>query len=307
MIGLGILESKKVEVSAENLASSIGRQEICFDDITPTQARGLAAILDWKDTQQISGDILPAPWHWLYFLPTPKSSEIDIDGHPKRGGFLPLISLPRRMWAGSRINFIAPICIGDSTRRLSTIKDIKIKNGKSGQLVIVTVLHEIYVINNKDNAEANSECLAISEEQDIVYRDAAPSAAANASPSPKPAPVPAKPQWSDTINVDAVMLFRYSALTFNGHRIHYDYKYAVEEEGYGGLVVHGPLTATLLLDLLRKKLPNESVKTFSFRGIRPITDTGPLKIEGRQEGRVVLLWALDCSGALAMDAQATLI
>jgi 3-methylfumaryl-CoA hydratase len=274
----------------------VGRQEICYANITPTQAQSMAAILDWDNTIQSMGHILPALWHWLYFLPTPKSSELDVDGHARRGGFLPPVPLPRRMWAGSRIKFQAPLRIGDSTRRVSTIKDVTSKQGGSGQLVFVTISHDIFVL--EDNGK--TERLAISEEQDIVYREASTSGVPfNKTPSNQP-------DWSQTINPGPVLLFRFSALTFNGHRIHYDRSYAVDSEGYDGLVVHGPLTATLLLDLLRNNLPDAIVSTFMFRGIKPLTDTGPFKVEGCLEGNYVHLWALDASGSLVMKAEATL-
>lgn len=280
----------------------IGRKEMHYDEITPTQAQALAATLDWDDTTLSIGDELPAPWHWLYFLPTPKASEIDVDGHARRGGFLPAVPLPRRMWAGSRIDFLSPLCVGDSTRRVSTIKDVKSKEGSSGKLVFVTVLHETFVLDDAEDGAGKSERLAISEEQDIVYREAS----APGAPLPKALPAPAQPQWSQEIKVDPVLLFRFSALTFNGHRIHYDRSYAVEQEGYEGLVVQGPLTATLLLDLLRKHLPGETLTSFSFRGVRPLTDTGSLRVEGCRNGNTVVLWALDATGALAMKAEATL-
>ena len=285
-------------MDAAALHAWIGRQEIRYDDITPTQAQALAATLDWENTTLTTGQILPAPWHWLYFLPIPKASEIDVDGHARKGGFLPAVPLPRRMWAGSRITFQSPLRIGDSTRRVSTIKDVKSKEGSSGYLVFVTVLHETFVIED----DLKAERLAICEEQDIVYREALDPGA----PLPQALPSPAQAQWSQEIRVDPVLLFRFSALTFNAHRIHYDRNYAVENEGYEGLVVQGPLTATLLLDLLRKNLPDVTVKSFAFRGIRPLTDTGSLRVEGSRDGDNVLLWALDATGALAMKAQATL-
>lgn len=278
-----------------DLQDWVGRQEISFANIVPTQAQAMAAILDWEDTTQSIGQILPAPWHWLYFLPTPKTSELDIDGHARRGGFLPPVPLPRRMWAGSRINFHTPLCIGDSTRRVSTIKNVTSKQGGSGELVFVTVSHDLYVLEG----DLKTKRLAISEEQDIVYREASTSSA----PFQKAPAVQA--DWSQQVNTDPVLLFRFSALTFNGHRIHYDRSYAVDSEGYDGLVVHGPLTATFLLDLLRKNQPDATLKTFIFRGVKPLTDVGSFKIEGCVEGSHVYLRALDANGALVMKSEAT--
>lgn len=278
-----------------DLQDWVGRQEISFANIIPTQAQAMAAILDWDVTTQSIGQILPAPWHWLYFLPTPKTSELDIDGHARRGGFLPPVPLPRRMWAGSRIDFHTPLCIGDSTRRVSTIKSVTSKQGGSGHLVFVTISHEIYVLED----DLRSERLAISEEQDIVYREATTSSV----PFQKAPSI--QTDWSQEVNTGPVLLFRFSALTFNGHRIHYDRSYAVDTEGYDGLVVHGPLTAAFLLDLLRKKQPDATLKTFTFRGMRPLTDVGSFKVEGYLDAGNVHLRALDANGALVMKAEAT--
>ncbi|MFT5657657.1 MAG: 3-methylfumaryl-CoA hydratase [Gammaproteobacteria bacterium] len=279
-----------------DLQDWVGRQEISFADIIPTQAQAMAAILDWEDTTQPVGQKLPAPWHWLYFLPTPKTSDIDIDGHARRGGFLPPVPLPRRMWAGSRINFHTPLCIGDSTRRVSTIKNVTSKQGGSGELVFVTISHDIYVLE----VDLKTERLAISEEQDIVYREVTTSSVPfQKAPSEQP-------DWSQQVNTDPVLLFRFSALTFNGHRIHYDRSYAIDIEGYDGLVVHGPLTASFLLNLLRNNLPDATLKTFMFRGIRPLMDMGSFMIEGRLERGNVHLRALDANGALVMKAEATI-
>ncbi len=279
-----------------NLQDWVGRQEVCHADITATQALSMAVILDWGNTTQPLGQILPAPWHWLYFLPTPKSSELDVDGHARRGGFLPPVPLPRRMWAGSRIKFQTPLRIGDSTRRVSKIKEVASKQGGSGQLVFVTISHDIFVLEG----DLKTERLAICEEQDIVYREAtALGVPINKTPTNQA-------DWSQTINPGPVLLFRFSALTFNGHRIHYDRTYAIDIEGYDGLVVHGPLTATFLLDLLRKNLPDATVETFTFRGIKPLTDTGPFKVEGCLEGSNVHLWALDASESMVMKAEATI-
>ena len=168
-------------------------------------------------------------------------NNIDTDGHPKRGGFLPPVQLPRRMWAGGRLQFLRPLALGAQMRRVSVIKNIQSKTGRSGQLVFLTVQHDIF----------DAQGLAIREEQDLVFRDAPTSG----TPAPKPAAAPADEQFARTITPDPVLLMRYSALTFNGHRIHYDRIYAMQEEGYPGLVVHGPLIATLLMEELRRAHP----------------------------------------------------
>lgn len=265
----------------------LGRQESRTELITAAPVAGLSAALDYDLSLAGAGQPLPAAWHWLYFLPVAPASALDVDGHPRRGGFLPPVSLPRRMWAGSRLRWHSPVYIGDEIRRTSTISDIKHKRGGSGELVFVTVQHQLF----------NGEALALEEEQSLVYR---PASVGSAAPPGRSAP--ARAHWSRPIQPDPVLLFRFSALTFNAHRIHYDRDYATRKEGYGGLVVQGPLTAILLLDLLRSELPGEQLGSFEFRGIRPLLDTAPMQLQGRREGSTVLLWALDDAGALAMEA-----
>ncbi len=269
----------------------MGRSETRTDRATAAPAAALAATLD-IDAPWRPGDPLPPLWHWLYFLPVDKQSELAADGHAKRGGFLPPVELPRRMWAGGRLEFHRPLCVDDEITRTSRIADVRSKEGRSGPLVFVLVRHEI----------CNAGGLALTEEHDIVYRDHA--RAAEHGPAPEPAPNGAT--WERTIVPGDVLLFRYSALTFNGHRIHYDRRYATEVEGYPGLVVHGPLIATLLLDLVRRNLPDSRVRRFEFRAVRPVFDTGAFSVHGAPDGKTVRLWAADTSGALAMKAQAEL-
>ncbi len=277
----------------DHLRTWIGRTDTVADTVTLAPLRGLTATLDRDDAPQGSGDAVPPCWHWLYFLPMARQSEIGTDGHPKRGGFLPPVPLPRRMWAGSRIEFVAPLRPGQAIARTSRIKDVRLKEGRTGPLVFVNVRHEI---------SADAE-LVINEEHDIVYRD-------NPKPgeaSPPGVAAPDDAQWTRRIVPDDVLLFRYSALTFNGHRIHYDRRYVTEVEGYPGLVVHGPLIATLLLDLLRRQLPDARVAAFSFKAVKPIFDVGPFEVCGRSaDDRSVKLWARTPEGHLAMDANATL-
>jgi 3-methylfumaryl-CoA hydratase len=238
--------------------------------------------------------LLPPLWHWLYFLPLHRQSEIGADGHAKRGGFLPPVPLPRRMWAGSQFEFRAPLRVGDRAERRSTIADVTVKEGRSGKLVFVKVRHEIRV-----NGAAEP---ALVEFHDIVYRDA--KRPGDVEPPPLPAPQGAA--WQREIVPDDVLLFRYSALTFNGHRIHYDRRYVTEVEGYPGLIVHGPLIATLLMDLLRRQLPDAPVAGFRFKAVRPTFDLYPFRVNGTREGDSVRLWAQDHEGWLTMDAVATL-
>lgn len=269
----------------------IGRTETREAVISPEPVIGLAAALDHAGPRAGMGEPLPPCWHWLYFLDAVPASALDKDGHAKRGGFMPPVPLPRRMWAGSRIRFCAPLFLGAEARRVTTIADIQHKPGRSGDLVFLTLRHEIFLADQ----------LAIEEEQDLVYREPVTGAATSA---PQQAPVEA--QWTRDVTPDPILLFRYSALTFNSHRIHYDRDYATGVEGYKSLVMQGPLTATLLLDLLQRKLPGVRVGEFSFRALWPLLEGSPLRLQGSRDGPGVSLWALDGAGTLAMQAQASI-
>jgi len=278
-----------------NLADWIGASETATDILTATPCAALAATLDRPADRPPAGTVLPPLWHWLYFLPLYRQSEVGADGHAKRGAFLPPVALPRRMWAGSQFTFHAPLRIGDEVTRTSTIDNVTEKEGRTGKLVFVKVRHEL--------RRQGQSALALTEFHDIVYREAAlPDA-----PAPAPVAAPAKAQWERKVVPGDVLLFRYSALTFNGHRIHYDRRYVTEIEGYPGLVVHGPLVATLLLDLLREHMPNAAVRGFEFRALRPVFDIQHFFVCGERlaDGRVHL-WTRDHEGWLTMDAMATL-
>jgi 3-methylfumaryl-CoA hydratase len=277
-----------------DLTSWIGRTETATDSATATPYAALSATLDRAADRPDPGTPLPPLWHWLYFLPLHRQSEIGPDGHARRGGFLPPVPLPRRMWAGSKFTFHAPLRIGDALTRTSRIEDVTEKSGRSGRLVFVKVRHEI--------GRAGETAPSVTEFHDIVYREAPrPGDAA-----PPPTPAPQHPTWERHWTADDVLLFRYSALTFNGHRIHYDRRYVTEVEGYPGLIVHGPLIATLLLDLLRHERPEAEVQEYRFRAIRPTFDIHPFAVCGGVEpdGRTVRLWARDHEGWLTMDATA---
>ena len=270
------------------LRSWIGREERLDDVVTEAPVAALAATLDRDDKPPRDGDGLPPLWHWLYFLPRPRRSEIGPDGHPKRGGFLPPVPLPRRMWAGGRLSLAAPLRVGDKVRRVSRIADVTLKQGRAGPLVFVLVRHEI----------ANASGVAIIEEHDIVYRDLP--TPRDAAPAGRPAPD--DPPWRERIVPDDVLLFRYSALTFNGHRIHYDRRYVTEVEGYPGLVVHGPLLATLLLELYHRNA-TAPVASFRFRAIRPVFDVAPFEVCGGAGETGATLWVSDAAGFVAMEAE----
>lgn len=281
-----------------NLKEWIGTSETVTDTLTATPYAALSATLDRPAERPPHGTVLPPLWHWLYFLPLYRQSEVGADGHAKRGAFLPPVALPRRMWAGSQFTFHAPLHIGDEVVRTSTIDNVTEKEGRTGKLVFVKVRHELR--RQGEQAKLNP---ALTEFHDIVYRDAVQPGAVE----PPPAAAPAAAQWERKVVPDDVLLFRYSALTFNGHRIHYDRRYVTEVEGYPGLIVHGPLVATLLLDLLREHRPDATVASFEFRALRPVFDINHFFVCGRErEDGSIHLWARDHEGWLTMDAQATL-
>jgi 3-methylfumaryl-CoA hydratase len=271
------------------LAEWIGRSETLHDTIAAAPLREFAALLDRDDPEPRPGDAVPPLAHWLYFLPTHRQPELGPDGHARRGGFLPPVPLPRRMWAGSRLEFLRPLAVGTQATRTSMIKDVAVKEGRSGTLVFVTVRHEI----------SDRDGIVLSDEHDIVYRGEGAGAAA-------PVAAPTGEAWKRTIAPDPVLLFRYSAVTFNGHRIHYDHPYATRVEGYPGLVVHGPLIATLLVDLLRRNLPRARLARYSFRAMRPLFDTAPFEVCGLPDAAKASarLWTRDAEGAITMDATA---
>ncbi len=282
-----------------HLQSWQGKSETLHDSITAAPLRALSATLDRDDPEPVLGTTVPPLWHWLYFLPHARASEIGPDGHPRRGGFLPPVPLPRRMWAGGRLSWEAanPLRVGQEVQRRSTIGSVKHKAGRTGELLFVLVEHRL----------SNPDGLSLTEEHDIVYRSAAQPG--EAAPAPQRPPLDGQAAWSRGITPDDVLLFRYSALTFNGHRIHYDRKYVTEVEGYPGLIVHGPLIATLLLDLLRRQMPQAQVARFEFRAVRPTFDLHPFSVHGRPspDGKTVELWAQDHEGWLTMQGQATLV
>jgi 3-methylfumaryl-CoA hydratase len=279
-------------MDGSDLSDWLGRSETRQDIVKADIAERLLATLDYEHRPLGKGDPVPLLVHWCHFLPRDRQSQIGPDGHPQRGGFLPPVHhLPRRMWAGGRLTFPGIMCVGQAVERRSTIIDIKTKIGGAGELVFVTVRHEL--------SEAGESSVVLVEEHDIVYRGAA-------GPAVKPSETMPRGTWHRSLIPDAVMLFRYSALTFNGHRIHYDRNYAKGEEGYPGLVVHGPLTATLLLDLVQRMLPDARIEHFSFRGVSPMFDGNLLHLNGTPpdaEGRIAL-WASDHDERLTMKAEA---
>jgi 3-methylfumaryl-CoA hydratase len=274
----------------EDYSAWVGREEKRSDTLAATPVAALNALLDRDDPPPAVGDAIPPLAHWLYFLPLHRQSAIGPDGHMSRGEFLPPVALPRRMWAGSRLEFLRPLAVGSEATRVSRIKEVRARQGRSGPLVFVTVRHEISAAGE----------LAVVDEHDIVYRGETGKAVADAVPAP------AEAAWRREIRPDPVLLFRYSAITLNGHRIHYDHPYTTHVEGYPGLIVHGPLIATLLVDLLRRHAPGARLRTFRFRALRPLFDTAPFMTLGSPDaaGGTARLWTRDAEGAMTMEAEA---
>jgi len=276
----------------DDFGTWIGRTETVEDDISPAPALAAAATLDDTTTQLGKGAALPPLWHWFYFLPKAPQSRLGDDGHPQRGGFMPPIPYPRRMFAGARLRFHRPLAIGQPARREGVIRNVVQKSGRSGSLAFVTVGYSVYQQGE----------LCIDEEQDIVYREPGPPV-----PAPQPIDLPPVPAgaWARIVAPDTRLLFRFSALTFNAHRIHYDRPYAIGEEGYPGLVVHGPLTAIMLLELVRHNAARPIVG-FSFRGQAPLFDLAPFRLVAAPAGERVELEAQGPDGKTALTATAEL-
>ena len=268
-----------------DFAPWIGRRETREDVLNPAHCARIAAVFDRPAPQ--AGDPLPPLWHWCFFTPDTPQAQMGMDGHPKPGDFLPPIPQPRRMWAGGRLRFLHRLTVGETVTRETEILSINEKTGRQGALVFVTLRHRL----------RGAEGLAIEEEQDIVYR--APSTTGRpAAADPAPA------DWRDPVRPDPVLLMRYSALTFNAHRIHYDLPYATAEEGYPALVVHGPLTATLLMSAALRHTRRQPTR-FTFRGLAPLFADAPFALCGTQTGDGARLWAEGPGGYTAMSATFT--
>ncbi|MGO9008227.1 MAG: MaoC family dehydratase N-terminal domain-containing protein [Beijerinckiaceae bacterium] len=279
----------------------VGRETLEMDLATADPARRFAATFDHDERSPQEGEELPPLSHWLYFLPHYRQSGLNSDGHDKLGNFLPPIPLPRRMWAGSLLTFHSPLQVGEQMTRRTKIARLDLKEGRSGRLVFLSLEHEI----------STERGLLISEAQDLVYRDEPKQepnpASSGQKESTKSLETAPAVQWSREIDPHPTLLFRFSALTFNAHRIHYDLTYAREVEGYPDLVVHGPLTATLLVDLLRRQAPEKRIRTFSFRALKPLfagskflVCAGPWKDKGGID-----LWAQNAAGERTSAAQAS--
>ena len=289
-----------------DLSSWVGRKQQATEIIDARLVRWLAATLDRADLLDARrGALLPPAWHWAFFNAVEPMSALGRDGHPKKGGFLPATAQPRRMWAGSRLHWHGELRVGDVVERSSTIRKCEAKRGKSGEMVLVTVGHELRV----------GDALRLNEEHDIVYRDEATEderrllAELAVQARRGEAPFERQGEIVQKVSVGPVQMFRYSAATFNGHRIHYDRDYARDIEGYPGLVVHGPLIATMLLEFLQAQVaPGPSVARFEFRALRPTFDISPFALHAAPLAAdgTVSLWSTNNVGAVAMQATATL-
>lgn len=271
------------DLDLDHLRQWIGRTEEADDTITPRLAQELVATLDRED------GAIPAAIHWCLAPAVAPELHLGPDGHPARGGFLPPVPLPRRMWAGGSLEFLDALRVGDRVTRRSRIVEIQAKQGRTGVLCFVTVEHDY----------ATERGPAIKERQDIVYR-----AAEAPTKTDAPAALLPQPRWHRTLTADAVMLFRYSALTFNGHRIHYDRTYCREVEGYPGLVVHGPLQATLLIEHAIAARDGIRPKHFDFRAVRPLFDGTAFSLNAVEQDRALSLWVADDRGHATMTATA---
>jgi len=266
----------------------IGRSKTDVDLITRTPLNALAATLD-LDAPEL---VVPPLWHWIYFLSPTRMTDIGSDGHSKLHDFLPETPFPRRMRAGGRFTFSKLLEIGEQAERHSTVENVQTKIGASGQLIFVSLRHEIF----------GNRGARITEIENIVYREA---------PKAEKKPIADRPldlsaQWTRSVTPDPILLFNYSAVTLNSHRIHYDRTYCMQVEGYPGLVVHGPLTAILLLQLLAEHAPNAVVKEFSYSAVGPLFDTASFRLCGRIDEHTATLWAMDNRDAVALSAQAEL-
>ncbi|MCC2597403.1 MaoC family dehydratase N-terminal domain-containing protein [Pusillimonas sp. MFBS29] len=271
-------------MTTPDLDAWIGRQESSEDNIDIGHIRKVALTLDMP--APAPGAPLPLLWQWALFTDGVPYSALGGDGHPERGGFLPPADTRNRMWAGGRVEFIQPLRVGGKAHKTSTILAIKEKTGSTGKLLFVTVGHKY----------TQGDSLCISEEQDIVYREPSPPKLQGSTPTPAS-------QWSESIDPSPIMLFRYSAITFNGHRIHYDHPYTTQKEGYPGLVVHGPMIATLMCRAFTHAHPDKVPVSLSYRGLRPLVSPKPFNVQGAlAEDGIAQLWA-EQDGTLAHQAE----
>ncbi|MDR5765884.1 MULTISPECIES: MaoC family dehydratase N-terminal domain-containing protein [unclassified Caballeronia] len=275
-------------VDITRLREWIGNSQSDRDVLSSRQARLMAATLGISQSDFVDGTPLPPLWHWLYFLSGEPASALGRDGHPARGGFLPPVPLSNRMWAGGTLEFHGDLPLGAEVEKRSSIASVEHKQGRSGELVFVTVLHEV----------VHEGKVLVTEHHDIVYKEAS-RAGATAAKLEMP-----QPQQTRRVKPDSTMLFRYSALTFNGHRIHYDADYCREVEGYPNLVIHGPLNATLLAGFA-EEVSGRRLKHFRYRGVQPSILGNELEFNAAQDGDQLVVWVSLPGGAVSMRAEAS--
>ena len=278
------------KLDIDHLRQWIGRSQEATDTVTAQLVKGLRATLFQEVGEPKKGDAAPFTVHWCLAQPVFPMSMLGPDGHPTRGGFLPPVPLPRRMWDGGEIEFLQPLCVGDESTRTSRIADVKVKSGSTGTLCFVSVEHSI----------SSPRGVAIRERQDIVYREMTSSAPV----STKAPPPPPKAQHRETHVSDPVLLFRYSALTFNGHRIHYDRDYVTKVEGYPGLIFHGPLQAAFIIELAAKLRGGKPPKTFSYRGVQPLFEGTEFSINANETDAGMERWSANAEGQPTMKGTA---
>ncbi|MGB3490372.1 MAG: MaoC family dehydratase N-terminal domain-containing protein [Xanthobacteraceae bacterium] len=281
------------KLDIDHLRQWIGRTEEASDIVTGQLVKGLRATLFLDIGEPKTGDAAPFTTHWCLAQPVYPMSMLGPDGHPTRGGFLPPVPLPRRMWAGGELQFIEPLRVGDEATRASRIADVTVKNGSTGTLCFVSVEHTI----------TTARGVAIRERQDIVYRDM-PTGGKNAAPA-KPAATPPAAKHRQTHVSDPVLLFRYSALTFNGHRIHYDRDYVTKVEGYPGLIFHGPMQAALLVEFAAHLHGGIAPKKFNYRGLQPLFEGGEFSVNANEIAEGLDIWVANADGAPTMRGTAS--
>jgi 3-methylfumaryl-CoA hydratase len=279
-------------VDLDHLRQWIGRTHETSDIVTAQLVKGLRATLFQKIGEPRPGDAAPFTTHWCLSPAVFPMSQLSQDGHPTRGDFLPPVPLPRRMWAGGELEFLDPLRVGDQSKRVSRIADVTVKSGSTGVLCFVSVVHEV----------TTPRGTAIRERQDIVYRDAASSQPA---PQARPAAVPPPAQHRESHLADPVLLFRYSALTFNGHRIHYDRDYVTKVEGYPGLIFHGPLQASFIVELAARLRGGRPPRKFSYRGLQPLFEGSEFSINANETDAGMELWTANSAGQPTMKGTAT--
>jgi len=283
-----------IAFNIEDLKSHIGRTQAAADVLHPGPANLLRLALGRPEPEFREGDVLPPAWLVLYFLPRFATGELRPDGTPRDTGVIPVMPLPRRMFAGERVRLHRPLRVGATVRRETALADVSMKSGGTGTLVFATVSSRVL----------DGEGVAIEEERRTVFREEVKAGEANQAPRREPAPTDVP--WRRRVTPDPVLLFRFSALTFNSHRIHYDRSWAIDAEGYPGLVVHGPLTTTLLVDFARDQNPGRRITAYTTQARAPLFDNAPFELRGRPSARGCELWAVTPEGTVAMSADVEL-